>query len=138
MGDELLRKETDWELDYLHVHIGTNTIPTATVKIKTNDGIKQESSTGDGPVNAVFNAIDRALDTEFKVESYKVRSVTSGRAALGEVLVRLKDNGKTFTGRGVSTDIIEASAKAYLMAINYQITHKSESTVSEILSTYKD
>lgn len=134
MGDESLKENNYCDLDYLHVHIGTHTIPTATVKIKTKDGIKQESSTGDGPVDAVFNAIDRALDTKFKVESYKVRSVTSGREALGEVLIRLKDNGYAFTGRGVSTDIIEASAKAYLQAINYQVTHKSEVAATETVS----
>lgn len=126
MGDESFNGNDIYKLDYLQLHVGTHTIPTATVKIKSKDAILQESATGDGPVDAVYNAIDRALGTKFKVESYKVRSVTSGREALGEVLIRLNDNGNAFNGRGVSTDIIEASAKAYLQAINQQIMHKSE------------
>ena len=77
-----------------------------------------ESATGDGPVDDIFNSIDRALNTEYKIESYQVRSVTEGRQAMGEALIRIRKNGKSYTGRGVSTDIIEASAKAYLHAIN--------------------
>jgi len=133
MGDESYKEDVFFGLDYLHVDVGTHTIPTATVKIKTQDGIKQESSTGDGPVNAVFNAIDRALDTNFKVDSYKVRSVTSGREALGEVLIRIHSNGNTYNGRGVSTDIIEASAKAYLQAINRQVIDEPKDKVNELI-----
>ena len=135
MGDEVLKEDSLYELDYLQVNVGTHTIPTATVKIKTKDGIVQESSTGDGPVDAIFNAIDRALGTEFKVDSYKVRSVTSGREALGEVLIRIHSNGNTFNGRGVSTDIIEASAKAYLQAINRQVVHEPEKATKESMET---
>ena len=115
------------------MHVGTHTVPTATVKIRTKDGIKQESSTADGRVNAVFNAIDRALGTKYKVDSYKVRSVTSGREALGEVLIRLHSNGNTFNGRGVSTDIIEASAKAYLQAINRQFVDVRQNKTKELV-----
>jgi len=126
MGDEVFKENNYYDLDYLQVHIGTQTVPTATVKIRSNDEINRESATGDGPVDAVFNAIDRALDTKYKIESYQVRSVTSGRQALGEVLLRLRKNGKSFNGRGVSTDIIEASAKAYIQAINQQVSFQNE------------
>lgn len=125
MGDEVFLDEENYGLEYLQVNLGTQTIPTATIKIKYDNKILQESATGDGPVDAVYKAIDRALQTKYKIESYQVRSVTSGRQAMGEVLLRIRNGGKSFTGRGVSTDIIEASAKAYLQAINTLQKYKS-------------
>ncbi len=121
MGDnESEGKEDYYELDYFQVQIGTTAIPTATVRIKSGDSIFQESATGDGSVDACFNAIERALGIKPDLESYHVRSVTSGRQAMGEVIVRIRQNEKSFTGRGISTDIIEASVKAYLQALNQQ------------------
>lgn len=118
MGDEIYKTQELYELQYLHVNSGTDTIPTATVCIKLDEKIIRESSTGDGPVDASFNAVERALGIKPIVESYNVRSVTSGRQALGEAIVRIRSGENSFTGRGVSTDIIEASTKAYLQAIN--------------------
>ncbi len=118
MGDEIHKKQEFFELQYLHVNSGTDAIPTATIAIKFENTLFKESSTGDGPVDACFNAIERALDLKPAVESYVVRSVTSGRQAMGEAIVRIRRGELSFTGRGVSTDIIEASAKAYLQAIN--------------------
>lgn len=123
MGDEIYKDEELYELQYMHVNAGTDTIPTATIVLKTEDKVLQESSTGDGPVDAVFNAIERALELKPTVESYNVRSVTSGRQALGEAIVRIRSGENSFTGRGTSTDIIEASAKAYLQAINQFIIY---------------
>ncbi len=118
MGDNIYKAESLFELDYMHVNAGSASIPTATVRIKSKNQLFEDSATGDGPVDALFNAIDRAINKKPKVESYRVRSVTSGRQALGEVVVRLRKDNKTFSGKGVSTDIIEASAKAYLQALN--------------------
>jgi 2-isopropylmalate synthase len=129
MGDEVYKAKEHYELDYLQVCIGTNSIPTATVRIKTDNEVLQESSTGDGPVDSCFNAIERALNLKTTVESYNVRSVTSGRQAMGEAIVRIRDNEKSFTGRGLSTDIIEASAKAFLQAINLQQFYLAENKV---------
>ncbi len=124
MGDQAHpEKEEYYELDYLHVNMGTNSIPTATVRINTKDGQLQESATGDGAVDACFNAIERVLEIKPKLESYNVRSVTSGRQAMGEVIVRIREYEHSFTGRGVSTDVIEASAKAYLQALNQRHTY---------------
>ena len=118
MGDEIFRENMYFQLEDLQVHSGSRMIPTATVQMRKNKRIIQESATGDGPVDAVFNSIDRAIKRKFKVESYQVRSVTSGREAMGEAIIRIRHAGKTYVGRGVSTDVIEASAKAYLQAIN--------------------
>jgi 2-isopropylmalate synthase len=141
MGDEIFKEDTYYSLEYLQVQSGSQTIPTATVKILINNQKQaQESATGDGPVDAVFNAIDRALGISHKLESYQVRSVTSGRQALGEVLLRIRNGHKSYSGRGVSTDIIEASAKAYLQALNLlhasenkKVSQKSEDTLINVV-----
>ncbi|MCB9247675.1 MAG: 2-isopropylmalate synthase [Ignavibacteriales bacterium] len=123
MGDTITEKDEFYSLDHLQITSGSKTIPTAVVKIKIEDQIIQESAIGDGPIDAVFNAIERALSIHPEVESYNVRSVTSGRQALGEVLLRIRSNSISFTGRGVSTDVIEASALAYLSALNKKNAH---------------
>ena len=124
MGDELNKPLEPLELDYLHVNSGTASIPTATVRIRAKGNTYEESSTGDGPVDACFRAIERALGIGSLLYSYSVRSTTAGRQALGEATVRLKEKEQLFTGRGVSTDIIEASAKAYLQALS--LRHDAE------------
>lgn len=126
MGDEVHSKEDTFELLYLNFYSGTTSIPTATVRVKADEKIYEDSAIGDGPVDALFNAIDRALKLKTDVESYQVRSVTSGRKAMGEVFIRIREDDRSFTGRGVSTDIIEASGKAYLQAINQKELYKSE------------
>ncbi len=118
MGDEGFKDNDRYQLESFQVHLGTHSIPTAAIKLKVDKEIIQESATGDGPVAAIFNAIERALKQEFAIESYHVRSVTSGRDALGEALLRLKVGECSYNGRGVSTDIVEASAKAFLGALN--------------------
>jgi 2-isopropylmalate synthase len=118
MGDEFHVETAFYSMEYLHVQSGSHAIPTATVEIKANGKSAKESATGDGPVDAVFNAIDRAVNSEFIVETYQVRSVTSGRQSMGEILLRLRKDNRVYTGRGVSTDIVQASAKAYLQALN--------------------
>ncbi len=131
MGDEIYKEEELYELQYMHVNAGTDTIPTATIQLKAEGKIMQESSTGDGPVDAVFNAIERVLEIKPTVESYNVRSVTQGRQALGEAIVRIRSGENSFTGRGTSTDIIEASAKAYLQAINQYLFFTKTTVVLE-------
>ena len=138
MGDEVYEQSDSFALEFLQVHLGTHAIPTATIKIRHGEKTLQESATGDGPVDAVFNAIDRALNTKFKIESYQLRSVTSGRQAMGEALLRIRNGEKSYNGRGVSTDIVEASAKAYLQAINRlqnDITDSEQSSINETFTT---
>ena len=138
MGDKLSDVKSDqYELEYIHVTMGTNFIPSSTVKIRKGNETFQESADGDGAVDACFKAIERALDQKYNLESYQVRSITSGRQALGEVIVRIREDEKYFSGRGVATDIIEASARAYLNVINvyqYYLKEKEEnfSSLSEV------
>jgi len=107
-----------FELEYYQVSSGNNLTATSTVRLRRQDDIIEEAACGDGPVDATFNAIDRAIGMEVTLKEYYLKAVTSGKDALGEATARVAKNGKVFTGRGISTDIIEASAKAYISAIN--------------------
>ncbi len=122
ISDEIHVVEHVYELIYLHVVSGTGTLPTASVKIKTKDQVSQAAACGDGPVDAAYEAIRLAINQSPKLESYTIRAVTGGKEALGEATVKITENGRVFVGRGVSTDIIEASAKAYVDAINRMVS----------------
>jgi 2-isopropylmalate synthase len=94
-------------------------IPTATVELSCDGGEPvRDAATGDGPVDAVFRALERIVGIEARLENYDVRSVSSGKDAQGEVLVEIDVMGRKYHGRSVSTDIIEASAQAYLKGLN--------------------
>jgi 2-isopropylmalate synthase len=94
-----------WELAGLQVTAGSNTIPTATVTLKDSAGEKQQdASIGDGPVDAIYSAIQRLTGITVKLTDYRIRSVTKGKEAMGEAQVELEHSGKTIRGRGVSTD----------------------------------
>jgi len=103
------------------------------VKIKTKEGTKQAAACGDGPVDAAYEAIRQATGQSPKLESYSIRAVTAGKEALGEATVKVSKNGRVYIGRGVSTDIIEASAKAYVDAINRMVSvqNRGEETQGE-------
>jgi 2-isopropylmalate synthase len=108
-----------WELTGLQVTSGSNTIPTATVTLKDANGeTLQDASIGDGPVDAIYSAIQRLTGVKVSLTEYRIRAVTKGKEALGEVHVELEHSGRKIRGRGLSTDILEASAMAYLAAIN--------------------
>ncbi len=117
--DEARSIPEKFRLEYLHTSSGTGTIPTATVRIKVNGkDIVQEAAWGDGPVDATYKAIGRATGIPVKLEEYSIRAVTGGAEAMGEVAVKIRDGDSSTIGRGASTDVIEASAKAYINAIN--------------------
>jgi 2-isopropylmalate synthase len=108
-----------WTLVGVQVTTGSAAIPTATVTLKDSTGeTVRDASTGDGPVDAIYAAIQRLTGVKADLTDYRIRSISKGRDAQGEALVELEHNGKTLKGRGLSTDILEASALAYLAAIN--------------------
>ncbi len=119
IGVEKMDVPSIFQLESLSISCGPNTVPTAGVRIKLQDGsLVDNITTGDGPIDALFKAIDLSTGIHGKLQDYNIRAVTSGKDAVGEVQVSVDVNGKIFGGRAVSTDIIEASAKAYLSAIN--------------------
>ncbi len=108
-----------WELVGVQVTTGSNTIPTATVTLKDSSGqILQDASIGDGPVDAIYSAIQRLTGVKVALTDYRIRAISRGKDAQGEVTIELEHSGRTIHGRGLSTDILQASAKAYLTAIN--------------------
>ena len=109
-----------YELVSLQVVSGTNTSPTATIKLTKNGEIFEDAALGDGPVDATYKALERLTYVKGKLKSYDIKAITEGKDAIGEVIVKVyfEDIDKTILGRGSATDIVEASAKAYLDAIN--------------------
>jgi len=108
-----------YELDSLSISCGPNTVPTAGVRLRVGkDKIIDNATIGDGPIDALFKAIDLLTGTKGKLLDYNIRSITGGKDAMGEVIIDVDVKGKSYRGRATSTDIIEASAKAYLNAIN--------------------
>jgi 2-isopropylmalate synthase len=99
-----------------------HTVPTATVRLKRagkNSDMLQDAGTGDGPVDAALKAIDRLTKTRGKLMDYSLRAVSQGKDALGEVTVKVDfGDGELVTGKGASTDVVEASARAYLNSVN--------------------
>ncbi len=119
-----------WSLDYLSVTSGNRTVPTATVRLVKHNGKKESAKTlqdagiGDGPVDAALKAIDRLTNTRGKLMDYSLRAVSQGKDALGEVTVKVDfGSDKLVAGRGASTDVIEASARAYLNAVNRHLAN---------------
>lgn len=119
--DEFKSIPETYRIEAIQVMSGTNLIPTATVTIRRGDKLIRDSASGDGPVDAAYKAIDRIVNLKVELEDYVIRAVTSGKDAIGEVTVKVKDGGRTFVGHGASTDVIEASAKAYVDAINKMV-----------------
>jgi len=108
-----------YKLEYFHISSGSSTIPTSTVRLRTGEETRQESAWGDGPVDATFKAINRIAGMPIALEEYSLRAVTAGTEAIGEVSLRMVVNSSiVIIGRGASTDILEASAKAYVDGLN--------------------
>jgi len=110
---------TLWELKFLRVTAGTDETAMALVKVVDLAGVERKMTAhGDGPIDAVFSAIQKITGVTVTLEEYTSRAVTGGKDAQGETSVRINHHGQKVRGRGVSTDVIEAAAKAYLSAIN--------------------
>jgi 2-isopropylmalate synthase len=125
-----------WQLVSLHTTAGTSVLPTATVQIKRPDGeVVQDAAIGDGPVDAIFKAVERVTGVHANLREFVVRSVTQGKDAQGEVTLELEveSDDRTYRGRAASTDIIEASALAYLNAVNAIATRVQRGQVREVI-----
>ncbi|HEY8083205.1 MAG TPA: 2-isopropylmalate synthase [Solirubrobacterales bacterium] len=119
VSDEMRERENAHELAWFEVEAGSRREPLARVAVKLPSGKESVGeSSGDGPVDAIFHAIQKAVDTECELRQYTVEAVTGGEDALGEVTVMLRVAGRLATGQGVATDILEASARAYVRALS--------------------
>jgi 2-isopropylmalate synthase len=116
-----------WKLVQFHIGAGTGTIPTATVELcdEANPNAPQsfrDAAIGDGPVDAVCKAMERIIGVTAELKDYQVRAVSVGEDAQGEASVEINYHGRRYHGKAVSTDIIEASALAYLKALNKAVS----------------
>lgn len=127
LEEKLIDTPEIFTLETIQVSYGNQSTPHASVRIRTVDGeIREESAEGNGSVDAIYNAIDQATKETVELEDYSIKSVSQGKDALGEVHVILKQDDISAQGRGLSTDILEASARAYLDAVN-RLLDKSKS-----------
>jgi len=114
-----------YHLDRIQVTCGDRGIPTAAVRLTAPDGkVVADAALGTGPVDAVCKAINRLVEVPNVLTEFSVKSVTEGIDAQGEVLIRIESEGVTYTGRGADTDIVVASAKAYMNALNRLLAAK--------------
>jgi 2-isopropylmalate synthase len=118
LHDEIREFPEIYQLEYLHIYSGTSAIPTATVRLRVNSEVREGAAIGDGPVDAVCRAISQVTATSARLVRYEIRAVTSGTEAIGEVTIQLEEGGRKVLGRSASTDVIEASARAYVDGLN--------------------
>lgn len=116
--DEVKTVRPVWKFESFAIHSGTKLIPSAEIKLKHKNKILSGVSSGDGPVDACFKAIDKITGVKGELQDYRIEAVTKGKDALGEVSLKLKAKSRVVTARGSSTDIIEASVRAYINALN--------------------
>jgi len=117
--DHISATDPRYRLDYLQTVSGSKSIPAAVIRLMKEDGNTiEEVAVGAGPIDAAYNAINKITGLNVGLEKYRINAVTQGRDALGEVQVNLSYQDRSITGRGTSTDIIEASVKAYLNGLN--------------------
>jgi 2-isopropylmalate synthase len=115
-----------YHLDHVAITSGDHVIPTATVRlIAPNGKVCEDAALGTGPVDAIYKAINRIVNVPNRLTEFTVKSVTAGIDAIGEVLIRIESDGMTYTGRGADTDIMVASAKAYMNALNRLLEAKN-------------
>jgi 2-isopropylmalate synthase len=121
-------------MESLQMGGGTHLQPRATVRLRRGEGVIEDSAMGDGLIDAVMGAIQRAAGIEGRLVSFHVSGVTEGTDALGDVVVQLEVDGRRVTGRGVATDVVEASARAYLAAVNraLQVQAKDAAQTNEV------
>jgi 2-isopropylmalate synthase len=116
---QLLKGQAMWELEALSTTSGTGTLPAASISLVKSGGERfQDAAAGDGPVDAVFKAIEKITGIEAKLRDYRIQSVTVGEDAQGEVSLEVEHETGVYRGRALSTDVIEGSARAFLDVVN--------------------
>ena len=119
--EEVIEIPKAFDLEDIQIMCGNNLLPTATVQLRNAESVIKNAASGDGPIDAIYTAINELIEEDPELIDYSIRSVSQGKDALGEVTVKLNVDGSDITGRGSSTDILEASAQAYLDALNRAI-----------------
>ena len=115
---EAMQVPPAYQLNRFSVSTGNDIGAMARMKLTFRDRALEGTSEGDGAIDAAFLALEKAVGRHFELDEFQIRAVTEGREAMGETIVRLRSQGKVYSGRGLSTDIVEASIMAYLNALN--------------------
>ncbi len=113
-----------YELEKYVINTGNIITPTAVISIKKGSEIIEKASTGEGPIYASFRAIEKIIGKKMELNDFSINSITEGEDALGDAMVKLKEEDHVYVGRGLSTDIIESSIIAYINAVNKMIYAK--------------
>lgn len=132
VNDEIQNAPEVFRLELVQVSCGDHSRPTATVTVRNSDGEElMDAAIGTGPVDAVYKAINRVVDIPNQLIEFSVKSVTGGIDAMGEVTIRIKHEDRIYSGHAANTDIIVASAKAYLIALNrlYAVLQQKEEAI---------
>jgi 2-isopropylmalate synthase len=124
VADEIIRAPEKFKLVQMNVTSGSFAAPTATVEMEINGRIRKVAIIGDGPVDATFKAIKKLVKSKSKLLHFSVGAITGGTDAQGECMVRLEEGGREVIGQGAHPDIIVASARAYINALNRLETRK--------------
>lgn len=114
-----------YQLDTYVITAGNTISSTAHLKIAKSGAMLEGVSVGDGPIDAAFLAIERITGQHYELDDFQIQSVTEGREAMGQTVVKLRASGKVYSGRGISTDIVGASIRAYINALN-KIVYEEE------------
>ena len=127
VAEEMRTVTEAYHLDQVQVSCGDRSVPTASVRLIDPEGNPiADAALGTGPVDAIYKAINRIVGVPNVLTEFSVKSVTEGIDAIGEVTIRIESEGKVYTGRGAATDIIVASAKAYMNALNRLLAVKGK------------
>lgn len=118
IADEVYTPPEVLKLDFVQVTSGSGLLPTAAVRLIRDDTAFVESAVGVGPVDAIYKAIAKVFSLPHQLVDFRVESITGETEAIGEVTVRVEGEGKIYSGKGASQDILEAAAKAYVQALN--------------------
>ncbi len=126
LSKEALQVPKTYQMKSFVINSGNSITSTAVIEAIKDDKVIEKVSRGDGPIDAAFRAIGKIVGKQMRLEDYQLHSVTEGMDALGDALVKISSNGKSYAGRGLSTDVIEASIHAYINAVNKMICEESK------------
>lgn len=115
-----------YRLENYVISCGNNVSASAHILLKKEETRLEGVSLGDGPIDAAFHAIEQIVGRHFELDDFSIRAVTEGREAMGETVIRLRSEGRVFSGRGISTDIVDSAIRAYLSALNKIVYEEAE------------
>lgn len=133
LEEKLSKEQRFYDLIGIQIQYGTNSVPTATVTLSgSNNEVIQEAGTGAGSIEALYNTLEKCLNGTVNLLDYRIQSVGAGRDALAQVYVKLNYEGVETSGRGLAQDVLEASSKAYLNAVNRVIYMKEKAQAQAV------